>query len=239
MLDARCSIPRPPAEARGRAGRQAPDHLAFVFLVIVVVAALPQQVFAEEESESTVIALVEHLERHPVAEADDVYKFLHQGVFGPGHAIPNPAAAERYLETEMADLEEVEHDEPLCEPLSGDPALVRIHLRPYLAAGRDPEALLEAFVASANEDHGRPDTMARALDEVSESLRSAGRTGLAAGLAALHEELEPMGFPAIHHSGAFSEAYAPAYRVVLEELAVDHDWCERSPGPSRSETESR
>ena len=40
------------------------------------------------------MAFGDHLDTHPHARGDDLYKFLHQTVYGPGHAIPNRQAAD-------------------------------------------------------------------------------------------------------------------------------------------------
>ena len=43
------------------------------------------------------VAFGAHLDGHPLAGAEDLYKFLHQAVFGPGHAISNRGAAAGWL----------------------------------------------------------------------------------------------------------------------------------------------
>jgi hypothetical protein len=175
--------------------------------------------------EGRIAALDEHLRRHPEAEAVDLYKFLHQGEFGPGHMIEDRAAAQRYLERELAGLEKEREADSVCEALGGDPAMVRIHLRPFLASGFDTGELLDAFVASANQVSGDPETIAAALDRTAFWLRSQGRDDLAGELEGLGAEFAGTGYPALHHSEAYREAYKPAYRVVLRELAEHHGWC--------------
>jgi len=170
-------------------------------------------------------ALTVHLERHPEAEAVDIYKFLHQGIFGPGHMIPDRSAAERYLEHEAKNLEPVVHAEDLCERLGGDPGMVRIHLRPFVEAGEDPELLLELFVVSANEIDGDPEKMDQALRAATAWLETQGKTELAGCLEDLRVEQQPNGFPALHHSERFRTAYKPAYRIVVRDLAEVRGWC--------------
>jgi hypothetical protein len=176
-------------------------------------------------------ALRAHLESHPRATPVDAYKFLHQGVFGPGHLIEDRTAAREFLEREINSLDRGVSDEPLCEGLGGEPALVRIHLRPFLEAGERPADLLGAFVDSANRVSGDADRMALVLTAAVERLRRTGRDDLADGLDRLRSELAAEGFPALHHAAAFRDAYRPAYRVVLLEIAEDRGWC-RPSGPS-------
>ncbi len=194
---------------------------------LVVMVALA----AGNPVQQQVAALEDHLLRHPAATAADAYKLLHQGVFGPGHMVHDTAAAAAYLAQELADLEPVEHSDPLCESLGGDPAVVRIHLRPFRAAGGDPAELIAAFVASAGRVRGSAGRMEAVLGAAVEALRQGGRAAMAAELDRLRAELGPQGFPALHHSDEYREAYKPAYRVALRELADRHGWCEASGSP--------
>jgi len=113
-------------------------------------------------------ALADELRLHPEAAADDAYKFLHQGVFGPGHAVDDRQSAERLLDQEIAGLAPAAVEDPLCQPLGGPTPMARIHLRPFLAAG---------------------------------------------------------GYPAVGHSERYRNAFKPAYRVVVLELARAKGWC--------------
>ena len=193
---------------------------------LLLVAAAGTGTTIDRPVDPRIAALAVHLERHPEAGAADVYKFLHQGVFGPGHMIPDRTAAGRFLDAEIETLEPVDRDEPLCEGLGGSPAMVRIHLRPFREAGFDVEVLIGLFVQSANQITGDPEVMNRALLDATRWLESVEQTGLADELEILRREYEPQGFPALHHSDRFRTAHDPAYRVVLRDLAGDHGWCE-------------
>jgi hypothetical protein len=162
---------------------------------------------------------------HPEAEAADLYKFLHQAIYGPGHAIPDPDAAARWLDGELEDLGPPLVGEAQCEVLGGRPILVRVNLRPFVAGGGDAAELVGAFVATAGEVRGDPERMRDAIEIVARWLRSDGRKNLASALERLDAELAPKGYPAIHHSEAYVEAYHPAYRVITSERAATHGWC--------------
>ena len=199
------------------------------FLCLVVVTGTPA--FAAEPGwiTPTLDALDTHLASHSAAEAQDVYKLLHQAVMGPGHAIPDPGAVRSWLEREIASLQPSDHDDPLCEPIGGDPEMVRIHLRPYVEAGRDPVELLDAFVTSANLVKPEPDRLDALLHAAVEHLRNAGSADMAGTLHALRAELLERGFTAVRHSQAFRQTYAPAYRIVTRELADSAGWCDDPP----------
>ena len=165
------------------------------------------------------------LAEHPEAEAADLYKFLHQAIYGPGHAIPDPDAAARWLDRELEDLGPPLVGETACEVLGGQPILVRVNLRPFVAGGSDVTELLDAFVATAGEVRGDPGQIGEAIEIVARWLRSDGRKSLAGALERLGAELASKGYPAIHHSEAYVEAYRPAYRVITSVRAAAHGWC--------------
>jgi hypothetical protein len=170
-------------------------------------------------------ALADELRLHPEAATDDAYKFLHQGVFGPGHAIDDRQSAERLLDQEIAGLAPAAVEDPLCQPLGGPTPMARIHLRPFLAADEDPHALLDVFVASAAVAAGSAPDMDAALTAALATLVKDGQWGLAGELETLGSGLAAGGYPAVGHSERYRNAFNPAYRVVVLELARAKGWC--------------
>jgi len=195
--------------------------LGLMALAAVAAAADPPGDAARAQA----AALADELELHPEATATDVYKFLHQGVFGPGHAVDDRDSAASYLEQELAALGAAPVEEQLCQPLGGPIPMVRIHLRPYLAAGHDPAALVDAFVASAATETGDAATMDAAVEAAVAFLAKRGLWGVAGKLQELAPALSSQGYPAAHHSDRYVELYRPAYRVVRLELARATGWC--------------
>ncbi len=198
--------------------------LAMMLVMSVVAGAqdVPDGVDAQ------IIALDNELTIYPEARVTDVYKFLHEGRFGPAHAITNRAAAAEYLAEELAALGSSEVEDELCQALGGAPGLVRIHLRPFVGAGGEPELLLDAFVASAGRVEGDPEAMDRVLGKAVARLVRRGHWQLAGQLEDLAARLAAEGYPAAHHSDPYKANYRPAYRVVLRELAEQNGWCEPS-----------
>lgn len=157
------------------------------------------------------------LARYPEMRAEDVYKLAHQATFGPAHLIADEAAARRYLLAELGDVTEDER-EPEQEELAADPPLVRVNLRPFKAQRSDPEKLLRALVETANGVRGEASAMRLRLEWAVEVLVARGRAAEANRLRALSADLEAKGFPAGHHSEAYTRSYHPAYRVVRRDL---------------------
>jgi len=202
---------------------------SFLVVLVILVAATasgsgPAQP-AVENVGSIMVAFGAHLDDHPLAGAEDLYKFLHQAVYGPGHAIPNREAGAVWMEREIEDLGPPLEGELPCEVLGGEPPLVRVNLRPFVVRGFDSDQLLEAFIASANLARGTTRRLEVVLALATSYVQCAGRGELAPELRTLTTELSKKGYPAIHHSEAYVEAYEPAYRVIDEILAAEYGWC--------------
>jgi len=181
---------------------------------------------AVENVGSIMVAFGAHLDDHPLAGAEDLYKFLHQAVYGPGHAIPNREAGAVWMEREIEDLGPPLEGELPCEALGGEPPLVRINLRPFVVSGGSADLLLDAFFGSANLERGSSRRMDVVLSLAASYVQCAGRGELAPELKTLTAELAKKGYPAIHHSESYVKAYKPAYRVVDEAIAIEHGWCD-------------
>ena len=123
------------------------------------------------------------------------------------------AALVQALERELAEMC-TGPDDPLIDPLSPDGQILRVHLRPYIRGGKDPETLLRAFIQTANEWCGSPKKL-KEYGAVAARITQAG-TGLIRReeIEAYFSELEEQEFPAVHHSDVYKRLYRPAYRVV-------------------------
>lgn len=160
--------------------------------------------------------ILAHVARYPEAGMMDVYKLLHQGTFGPGHLISNKKTAREFLEQEIDQIEP-SANAILVESVHLDNAIVRLHLRPYIAHQGTVRTLLDAFVRSAKQVQGDPAVMA-AHWQTFETLCRSGVLGaeqfplrevLLFGAVRAREE-----WPAVHHSPAYVNAYHPRYRVL-------------------------
>lgn len=196
--------------------------------LLSVVSALTAGPAAADDGAVTLTAeaLAADLADHPDAQAEDIYKFLHQALFGPGHAVSDRTAAMDALARDIEGLGPPLPGEEPCRLLGGALRLIRVNLRPFVAGGGDPGKLLDAFVATAGDVHSEPRQMDETIEVVAKWLRSDDRKQLAGDLERLGRKLAEKGYPAIHHSETYREAYSPAYRVVSAERAAAHGWCE-------------
>lgn len=174
-----------------------------------------------DETVATFVPVISwHADRYSALESRDLYKLLHQAVAGPGHAIRNPQMARDWLNREWDSLGMPLEGEQLLEPLADDGRLVRLNLRPWRTAGRDRDAVLEAFLRTAELVAPPGDSIRARMEEIRACHATlAGAAGVPPGeLDAFLAEKAVEGYPAVHHSEEYSAAYAPAYRVVLRDL---------------------
>jgi len=160
--------------------------------------------------------LREQVTRYPEMQTDDAYKFVHQAAFGNGHLITDEAADREYLKQEFASVQADSH-EPLVEPLTPDGSIVRVNLRPFKAGGVSLDRLADAMIESAKEIQPHREAFEHWWTEI---INAAERHTLPfdpAALRAFGSLKQAEGYPAVHHSPAYTTRYSPSYRVVLRE----------------------
>ena len=150
--------------------------------------------------------------RYPALRPGDLLKALHQSVFGCGHFVTDEVAGLPYLREELLKADCLE-----IEPLDG--GFCRVHLGILQKTGLSAETLFRLFALSAETPCGTVAALEEKLADLLE-LAVEGRLPFSyEETAAAEEDWRKAGFPACHHSPAFRDAYAPAYRVVRREYA--------------------
>jgi len=164
--------------------------------------------------------LADQIARHPQMEIQDLYKLLFQAVMGSEHAISNLDAARSWLKRELDNLPKGP-DEPAIDVISPDGNIVRVNLRPFIHKGGDPVSLLDAFIQTANEYRGTTERL-RLYWSFAERLAEEGKLPFKrTDMRVFFKMVQEDGFPAVHHSTRYEEAYHPAYRVIkLEYLGI-------------------
>lgn len=172
--------------------------------------------------DEAVAALIHtHVNRYPAMDILDVYKLLHQAVFGPGHTITNRRATREWLERE-SDLLIPSYDEALLENIHPQGQIVRAHLRPYLAARGNLEKLLDGYIRSAEAVQGNSAIMAAWWDIFQHMVEEPGALASrfpARTIALVGRTRASENWPASHHSPAYDQTYKPAYRVLTLPVA--------------------
>ena len=156
--------------------------------------------------------LIEHYNTYPRLEVSDIFKFIFQSAFGCEHLVSSEERALNYIKEE---LKRVSVDEsPRVDKLDGN------YSRVYLSCLNDevtPEVMAKYFCLSAKIE---PDGKEKLLEKIAVARELILDGTIALSLSdfdELHERWREAGYPAIHHSEAFREAYHPAYRVIANE----------------------
>jgi hypothetical protein len=158
--------------------------------------------------------VLQQLERYPHMQIQDLYKLAFQEALGNEHLMSDTSEARNYL---LEELRSVPPDsaEVLLEEIDPEGSLVRVNLRPFKAAGFDPEVLVEAMFrtsATIKPSEKRLEANLRSIQD----LVADGRIPFELReLLPYIEQQRVSGYPAVHHSAEYMQAYHPAYRVVL------------------------
>ena len=157
--------------------------------------------------------LIAHVQSYPQSQIQDVFKYLHQSAFGCEHLVSSLDAAEAYINREYAQVDRAAP--PLIEPLDG--GYSRVHLS-CLNTGSSAGTLARYFFLSAKREPNAAVELTQKLEIakklVSEHLLPFSTEEFKSAV----EEWKNTGYPALHHSDAFRNAYHPAYRVIANEF---------------------
>lgn len=151
--------------------------------------------------------LKEHLCRYPLMSAQDCAKLAFQAELGPEHIIAD--AGETALRI-LAELGELDGASSPSQPERISDRLCRYPLS-ALSSAREAGILSKLMCLSARRCSGSAAKLAADAEEIERLM-----------LPDAHEWLEKWrasGFPAIHHSAAYREAYKPHYRLLCVEYS--------------------
>lgn len=160
--------------------------------------------------------LIDHQRRYPLWSVDDLCKLIHQSATGSEHAIIDEGHVRDWLLSELASLK-TGPEEPLLDRITPDGQVVRVHLRPFVRLGLDPEALLQAFILTAEKITPSTNLLLQYADLASQLADDGILLIAAPDISQRVKQLASDGFPAVHHSRRYEKAYLPAYRVVARE----------------------
>ena len=146
---------------------------------------------------------------------EDAYKWLYQATRGGEHMAPGRAAAAEWLEKEWRTVGPAKLHEPLWEPLCPDGKTGRINIRPYKDRGGTAGELVDAFLVSSKAYRSEPESFVAVWNRLGLRLK-ARRTGNLrhSEWLRLDATMKVKDYPAVRHSGHYTAARHPAYRVI-------------------------
>jgi len=159
--------------------------------------------------------LMDHNRRYPRWGVEDVYKLLHQAAMGSEHAAPEEALARAWLDRELSQMGPGPA-EGVVDPISPDGEVVRVHLRPFVAEGHDPQKLVAAFLRTARDHPASVATLESSCRQAVLVAADGAMPFTAGALRAFLQEVASRRYPPVHHSAMYRASYRPAYRVVSQ-----------------------
>ncbi|MCX7731557.1 MAG: hypothetical protein N2248_00095 [candidate division WOR-3 bacterium] len=154
-----------------------------------------------------------HLLHYPLLRAEDIYKLIYQGVFGPGHPGADREGVAEGVRAELARLRRCFPVEPF-EPVDPEGLLVRLNLRAVAGSRVKEQMLVEAVLTTIREFVPGPDRLLPRLEQA----RAWCEEHLPAEADRLSRLIEEMPEPPVH-SGLYRRVYQPAYRLILARLS--------------------
>ncbi len=163
--------------------------------------------------------LKDHLQKYPKMTPQDCFKLIYQNELGPEHMIQSSEESLAKLLEEWNSIE-ADPDAELIEPIGNH--LCRINLKKAKCL-YTPEAVNDIFVRTANIHRGRMGEFMHNMKLLKHSLEALPVSFSYDEFLEFQEMYRGRGYPALHHSPVFREAYDPHYRVVYEGFAESLD----------------
>jgi len=185
-------------------------------LIGITLAMLTLQSCCQDDNE-IVQAVRNQLQRYPESSLQDIYKSFFQDEFGPGHLLNDTAGARKYLEYELSEM--TSSGNHVAEPCGTGKNFFRVPLD-LVKDGIIPfESFFAVFMESAasfrspetGEWKGKWEQIVNLIKSIDLSINNFEEDKMA-----LSEMLEK-GETIVHHSEAFSDRYAPHYRIMSRE----------------------
>ena len=138
----------------------------------------------------------------------DIFKFLHQSIFGCEHMVSSLEAATDYIKKEAGNISD---QKPSVEPLDGE--FSRVHLS-VLNDGLTAETLGKLFYLSAKKPKASLEALEEKLKTVKEMITEGSLPFDKKEFDEAVAGWKRSGYQALHHSDTFRNVYKLAYRVV-------------------------
>ena len=167
-----------------------------------------------EKNDKTCQRLTEHYKTYPKLQIQDVFKFLHQSALGCEHLVPSLEKATEYIKEEYN--RGITENKIFIEKLDGDYSRVHLSCMDY---GVSAQALGEMLFLSAKKEIDGQSKLKQKLKTAEKMITENLLPFNIDEFISAAQKWEKEGFPAIHHSEIFREAYKPTYRVVSDKYA--------------------
>lgn len=162
-----------------------------------------------KQSGKTRELLTMHCQTHPDLQPQDLFKFIYQSSFGCEHMVSSSQKVTDYITEEFS--RGVINNGTYIEPLDGDYSRVSLS---YLNLGLSAQTLGRLFCLSAKKEADGENELKNKLNVVKKLLSEKQLPFSESDFEKQAEKWKAHGYPAVHHSDAYKEKYAPSYRVI-------------------------
>lgn len=157
--------------------------------------------------------LLNHYNTYPLLQLQDIFKFLYQSSFGCEHAVSCVQSITSRIKEEYEN--KPEKRKSVIEKLDGDYSRIPLS---FMNNGLSPETFAKLFFLSAKKEDEGLTRLKQKLEDAKLLINSGVLPFSAEDIENELKSWKEKGFPALHHSTAFREAYMPSYRVIANEF---------------------
>jgi len=150
------------------------------------------------------------LHRYPGSRAEDIYKFLYQGVFGCEHILTSEEKLASYIELEVEKNISADADEVLSTDFA------RVSLK-WIKAGMKPQTLARLMMLSSQNNKKTIVDFENVLAEAVNDMSGSSSQFDVESINAFFDRMKALEYPACHHSEVYRSLYNPSYRVISME----------------------
>ena len=157
--------------------------------------------------------LLDEFIQHPASQIQDLYKFAYQAAMGNAHFVKDSSSLQSLVLKELSDTDTTNAG-PLITYIAPEKRIARIHLRAARKAGISAERLYRAILETARTIHPSVPLLHSYLVELEKLADDALLPFSYEQVHAFILKMEQSGFPPVHHSQQYNEAYQPAYYII-------------------------
>lgn len=164
--------------------------------------------------------LIQHCNKYPLMEVQDMIKLIYQNEFAGGHLVNNELESFVRLQAEVDSIKKIslDHETPLFEDIGN--GLVRLYLNQIHKYQTEIKTINCFFVNTSNSVRGKVENFEKKVDVLKKCCEEGVLPFAASEVERYFKELAAKGYPPVSHSESYRRAYNPSYRVVLSEYST-------------------
>ncbi len=165
-------------------------------------------------TDKTIEMIINHYEKYPKLQIQDVFKYLYQSSYGCEHMVSSVETVVNYILQEYENLSFENKFE--TDALDGE--YCRVNLS-YMNTGLSADTLGKLFCLSAKKEADAKEKLINKISVVQKLICEKILPFPKDEFERNVKEWEDKGFAPVHHSDIFRQTYKPSYRVIASKFA--------------------